>query len=195
VKSGMIAPLLALLAVLPASAQEADPEQRIRAALDRAAAAGTPVDLLELKAAEGRAKGASMDRIAAAVERRAAGLARAAAALSIAGRPPVEAEELSAGADALQLGVSDAVLRAIAEQAPQEHRFVAIAALTELVAQGRAPQEALDRVLSALTPAPGRLEQLPAGGRGRESGGAEPQARRGPPDGVPAPGQRPGRRD
>ena len=61
--------ILALAATAgPAGAQE--PQQRIAAALDRARAAGLPVELLESKLAEGRAKNVPLDRIAAAIEAR-----------------------------------------------------------------------------------------------------------------------------
>ena len=120
------------------------PQARIDAAMVKAKAAGLPVALLESKVAEGRAKGVSMDRIAAAVERREAALERASSVLR--GPRAVDDDGLDAGADAVEQGISEAVLAAIADAAPRERRSVAIAALTELVARGRSSQNALDQV-------------------------------------------------
>src|SRR5688572_17928715 len=133
---------LALGGATTAAAQT--PQARIDASLARAKAAGIPVALLESKIAEGRAKGVPMDRIAAAVERRQAALERASSVLR--GPREVDATGLGVGADALEQGISEAVLASVADSAPRERRAVAIAALTELVALGRAPQRALDQV-------------------------------------------------
>ena len=105
-------------------------QERIDAATAHAREAGIPVTLLESKVAEGKAKGIPMDRIAAAVERREAAIEKASQALR--GRPDVGAADLSVGADAIETGVSAAVLKAIADSAPRDRRVVAIAALTEL---------------------------------------------------------------
>jgi hypothetical protein len=174
-------------------------QQRIDTALMRAGEAGIPVSLLESKIAEGRAKGVSMDRIAAAVERREVALERASQALK--GRPEIEAADLSIGADAVESGVSEAVLRTLAETAPRDRRVVAIAALTELVRQGQVPQAALDRVREALKRGPDALANLPAqaaAGKGRGTGSSDVQqpetdggrgrGQSGPPASVPSPG-------
>jgi hypothetical protein len=190
--------LLAVLAVgmLPALAAAQTPDERIAAARQRAAEAGIPVQLLEAKIAEGRAKGVPMERIAAAVEARAAGLAKAAEALGR--RPDVTDAELGLGADALQAGVSEAVLAAIAERAPGERRAVAIAALTQLVQMGQVPEHALARVTEALARGPEAPLKLPAQAQaaqrqgppaGMPGAGAGADRPAGPPAGVPAPGQ------
>ena len=185
----------------PATAQTT--EQRVNTALARARDAGIPVALLESKIAEGRAKGVPMERIAAAVERREAALERASQALH--GRPDVGPPDLAVGADALESGVSDAVLRALADTAPKERRTVAIAVLTELVQMGHAPQAALDQVRDALKRGPDALVNLPAeasaaaGGRrrgppeghGPDDRGGGGDGHSGPPSGVPAPGKPP----
>jgi hypothetical protein len=176
------------------------PEERINKGLARAREAGIPVALLEGKIAEGKAKGVSMERIAAAVERREAALERASQTLR--GRPEVGAADLTVAADAVESGVSDAVLRTIAETAPRERRAVAIAALTQLVQLGHVPEAALERVREALKRGPEALLNLPAqaaagqGGRqpdvqkpGAAAGRGGAQA--GPPAAVPAPGNRP----
>ena len=176
-------------------------QERIDAATAHAREAGIPVTLLESKVAEGKAKGIPMDRIAAAVERREAAVEKASQALR--GRPDVGAADLSVGADAIETGVSAAVLKAIADSAPRDRRVVAIAALTELVREGQVPEAALDRVKDALKRGPDALANLPAeaaGGQGQGQGhsgdqpngqGSNGQGRggaHGPPTSVPAPG-------
>ena len=190
---------VALVAMtLSAHAQVQPPQDRINTAIARARQVGIPVALLESKIAEGKAKGVSLDRIAEAVERREATLERASQAMSR--QQGVREDDLSTGAEALESGVSDAVLRTIAETAPRERRAVAIAALTQLVEQGHVPEAALERVQEALKRGPDALANLPAQagqGRGRGNGppegaGAVDGGRRGspqgPPAGVPAPG-------
>lgn len=175
------AALLAGAMAAPVAAQQ-DPEQRIASALERAREAGLPVQLLESKIAEGRAKGVPMDRIAFAVEQRAAGLERASEALAGAvGARDVTPQDVAVGADALEAGVSEAVLAEIAATTPRERRTVAIAALTQLVAAGAVPQEALNRVNEALGRGDEALMNLPAAARGPGVAG--------PPAGVPAAGR------
>jgi hypothetical protein len=189
--------ILALAGADLATAQVQPPQDRINTALARARQVGIPVALLESKIAEGKAKGVSLDRIAEAVERRQAALEKASQALR---DQPDAASSLSVGADAVEAGVSDAALKAIAENAPRDRRNVAIAVLTELVEQGHVPAAALERVREALKRGPDALANLPAQaaaaraggdgagtGRGGRTGGAEP----GPPAGVPAPGSSP----
>jgi hypothetical protein len=200
---------LALTGAVAANAQVQPPQERINTALARARQVGIPVALLESKIAEGKAKGVSLDRIAAAIERRQAALERASQAMR--GQTDAAAS-LAVGADAIESGVNEAVLRAVADSSPRDRRNVAIAALTELVHQGQAPEAALQRVRDALKRGPDALTNLPAegssnrgsgnsNGQGQGSGqgqgqgqgnsgrraGAEP----GPPAGVPAPGNPP----
>lgn len=180
-----------------AVAQVQPAQDRINTALARARQVGIPVELLQNKIAEGKAKGVSLERIAAAIERREASLERASEALR--GRPEVGPADLSVSADALESGVSQAVLLAIADSAPRERRAVAIAALTELVELGHVPEAALERVQEALKRGPDALANLPAeAGAGRGRGNGPPQtpgstggrggASAGPPSSVPAPG-------
>lgn len=172
---------VALVALMwPGAGLAQTPEDRIEAAMARAAAAGIPLALLDEKQAEGRAKGVSMDVLADAIERRAAGLERAQQALS--DRPDIGSDDLTAGADALESGVSEAVLQAVADLAPRERRAVAIAALDRLVQDGRTPADALERVREALQRGPDALLNLPTPG----AGAARVPA--GVPAGVPAPG-------
>jgi hypothetical protein len=201
--------VLALAGVGPAMAQVQPPQERINLALARAREVGIPVALLESKIAEGKAKGVSMERIALVVERRQAALERAASVLR--GRPDTQPADLSVGADALESGVSEAVLRAVAEAAPRERRVVAIAALTHLVEMGHTPAAALERVRDALKRGPEVLANLAAQTGGRRGGPGGPDSSAGggrgrgnppsgPPAAVPAPGEssqpsRPGRSD
>ncbi|HEY5617265.1 MAG TPA: hypothetical protein VIK60_04930 [Vicinamibacterales bacterium] len=194
---GAVALVLVTATAGPLQAQVQPPQDRINTALARARQVGIPVALLESKIAEGKAKGVSMERIAAAVERREAALERASQALR--GRPEVDAADLSVAADALDSGVSEAVLRAIAETTPRERRAVAIAALTQLVELGHVPEAALERVRGALKRGPDALANLPAEagaapGRGNGppdtpgSTGERGRGSAGPPASVPAPG-------
>jgi RNA polymerase sigma-70 factor, ECF subfamily len=178
------------------------PEQRIEEARARVLAAGIPVEMLELKIAEGRAKGVPMERLAEAIARRAEALERARNVLSATRAERVTTSEVGVAADALEGGISEAVLARIAETAPHDRRAVAIAALTELVQDGRAPEEALARVEAALARGPEALSNLPAQARAAREGQAGPPAAvptagkpsgAGRPEGVGQPVQRPDR--
>lgn len=177
-----VIPLIALLwsGSLLAQQVQVDPEERIEAALERAKAAGIPVALLESKLAEGRVKGYPADRIATAVERREQALIRARETMRRVNVDP-DAATMAMGADALESGVSEAVLQSIAETAPQERRAAAVAVLTQLVQAGQAPEQALHRVREALGRGPEYLGRLPGHA-------AIARERRGPPDGVGGPG-------
>jgi hypothetical protein len=165
-----------VLALAPAALAAQTPEQQIEAALGRAQQAGIPVSLLESRIAEGKAKGVSSERIAAAVAARLAGLERARTALQ--GRGTVTEAELGLAGDAVQAGVSEAVLGELATLVQGERRGAAIAALTELVATGHVPEHALARVMEALQRGPEALANLPE----------QAQARRGPPANIPTAG-------
>jgi uncharacterized protein YoaH (UPF0181 family) len=199
------------LAAFPAAAHAQDPQQRIDAARRRAESAGIPVALLDSKVAEGRAKGVPLDRIATAVDRRLESLSRARTAMAGAPRgAPVTSDDLSVGADALEAGVTPAVLGRLTAAAPGEHRAIAIAALTQLVSQGMGSEQALARVTSTLRQGPDALRRLPGEaasersrgnngngpppGRGNQGqGNARGRGQGGPPAAVPGPTDRPGR--
>lgn len=134
-----------------AGATAQTPEARIEAALAAAAEARIPVELIESKIAEGKAKGVAMNRLAAAVEARLAGLQRAAAALAQAGVEVQNAGQLAVTADALAAGVSENAVVTISREAPAERRTVAIAVLADLVRLGHANDQALARVNAALS--------------------------------------------
>lgn len=179
--------LAAALAPASVAAQSAD--EQIEGALDQAADEGIPVSLLESKIAEGMAKGIPMDRIADAVQHRLDGLSAAREALS--GVPEVGAADLAVGADALESGVSEAVLAELAGATPPERRAVAIAVLGYLVSMEVLPEVARAHVEAALARGPEALQNLPAQAFGL--GPAElPVGHAGPPFAIPAPGDGPG---
>lgn len=174
--------------------------QRVEAAKARAEQAGIPLDLLENRITEGRAKGVSEERIADAIERRGAGLARAREAMVSAGIQPTSAD-LSVGADAIESGVDASALRVVIQAARAEDRPVALAVLSELVRQGMPVREARDRVTQALERRGERLVDLPrraaaeraAGVRGETGrptnpGGGRPTGAGGAPTGGPPAG-------
>lgn len=191
---------MALCGAARVDAQAQTPQERINAVLARAQQTGIPVALLDSKIAEGKAKGVSLERIAVAIERRQAALERASQAL----RGEADAAPtLAVGADAVEAGVSEAVLRTVGEEAPRDRRNVAIAALTELVHQGHTPEAALVRVREALRRGPDALSNLPAEAAAGRRGGGPPDGQKsgnaggragaepGPPAAVPAPGKPP----
>ena len=177
---------------LPAFAQGGQgAQERIDTAIAHARSQGVPVSLLESKMAEGKAKGVPLDRIAAAIERREASLERAAQAMK--GHESITDADLSVGGDAVEAGVSTAVLKAVTDSAPRERRAVAIAALTELIQRGTAPDAALARVREAPKRGPDALAAVGGGdphdhGAARGSEGNARGATQGPPANVPAPG-------
>jgi hypothetical protein len=185
----------AVLVMAPAALIAQTPEQRIESALQRAVPAGVPVELLESKVMEGRAKGVPPAIIATAVERRLEVLQHVQS--SIGARHHLTAAELGVAADAVQTGVKDAVLSTLVQTAPRERRAVAISTLDELVKLGLTSEDALERVTQALQHKPEALMNLPAqaaAARGRSHGGGPPpnarnsgsgQGRGGPPAGVP----------
>ena len=181
----------ALLAMLPLSGRAQTPDQRIERALARALQVGVPVELLESKVALGRARGYPTEQIAQGIERRLQTLEQV--KTSFGDRHQLSSEELGVAADAVQAGVSQTALAAVAERAPRQRRSVAIAVLTELVRLGHASDEALARVSQALEGTPEALTNLPAQSQGRGNGppenvpgrGAGSQnGRGGPPSGV-----------
>jgi hypothetical protein len=191
--------LVSILLLASAAASAQTPDADVQRTLERARQAGIPVELLESKVAEGRAKGVPMARIAGAVERRLEILQRV--RTSIDPDRQFSIEELGVAGDALAGGVSEDVLRTIGETAPRERRAVAIAALSQLVRLGHPSEEALRRVNQALQQSgPEALMNLPAqaaaaGRRGPPvdgpAGAGAGQGRGGPPAGVPAGGKPP----
>lgn len=198
----VIAALLTVAAGADRAAAQ-DPAARIEAARRSVAEAGIPPSLLEARIAEGRAKGVSLDRIAAVVERRALALAEARRAMASAAG--LNAADLSAGADAVEAGIDGGSLRAVIDGARVEDRPVAIAVLTYLHREEGIPvPQALRSVRAAMGEGTEALRNLPSRAaaarerRGPPSGVGKPGgppgagAGGGPPAGVPGPGQKPG---
>jgi hypothetical protein len=177
---------LVVLTLLPAAAMAQSPQERLDAALSHAQEAGIPVSLLQSKIAEGQAKGIPMDRIAMAVENRLRNLEQARTAMN-RGAGDVDAAQLSVGADAIAAGVSEPVLTQIASSASRERRAVAVAALTQLVLHGTAPDAALVQVRDALAQGPQALANLAAQSGTDRSPGSNPGSTNGSrPGGTPA---------
>lgn len=181
----LVAAFVALSPAWVVAQESGDPEQRIAVAMQTAASAGIPVALLEEKVAEGKAKGLPMDVVAQAVEHRLNGLAQARAALTRRGNA-VSSEELSAGANAIGVGVSGVALETIDAKMPPGDRWVAINVLTELYSVHGIPvDEALAHVLAAGEQGASAVANLPAQAR---AGQLPPAASiRGRPDGVGRP--------
>lgn len=213
-KSGLRIGFVLIVAALPSALVAQSPESRIEAAMDRIRAVGITGELLEVRLAEGRAKGVPVSRIADAIERRASALIAASQALREIS-PRTELSELSAGADAVEAGIPAAVIRQVARAARSEDRPVAISVLTYLHRERNLPLDvAIRNVSAAIERGSDALRELPAtaarnpgdglgnAGRGADASDARPggtaaagpgrQPGGGPPSGVPGPQNRPG---
>jgi hypothetical protein len=203
--------LVLLITALPSALLGQSPESRIQAARERIAEAGLAASLLDVRVAEGRAKGVSMERIAGAVERRADALVVAAGALRPIS-PTLPHSDVTAAADAVESGIPGTAIQEVARQARAEDRPVAISVLTYLHREASLPLDvairnvsaALQRGSDALRELPSRSQGSPPGfapgsPRGGDqapaAGSAGPgrQPGTGPPAGVPGPEDRPGR--
>ena len=183
-------PILMIAAIgMPAPGTAQTAEEQIQSALEQAGEAGIPVSLLESKIQEGQAKDVAMERIADAVQARLDGLTRAQEALG--GVPDAGSADLDVAADALESGVSEAVLSELANTAPGDSRTAAIAALTYLVDEGIVPEDALIQVESALARGPDALANLPAQARVPDDIGPPANIPAGPPAEIPGPGDIP----
>lgn len=118
----------------------------VRALLEDAAAKGIPTAPLVTKVREGIAKRATPERIHAATAALAARLASAATALA----PTRSTEEIAAGADVLQSGVTERALREMRTIWPAKPLTVPLGVLAELVASGVPPTNATKRVRELL---------------------------------------------
>lgn len=171
----LLIPTLALAAALPGGLQaqdEGDAASRIDAALARAEAAGVPMESMEARQAEGKAKGVPLDRLAEAMEHRAEALIAARDAM-----PESDESTVAAGADAVEMGIGKDVLGYIESTVPGERRFVAVFALSRLAALGHEPADALQKVEEALARGPEALAEV-------AEQADEALARRGPPEGI-----------
>ncbi len=125
-------------------------DERTRAALrtifEEASAKGIPTAPLVTKVREGVAKRAEPERIRVATAQLAARLERAADALA----PSRSVEELSAGADVLQVGIGAGTLRDMRRVWPARPLTVPLGVLAELVASGVPQANATRRVRELL---------------------------------------------
>ena len=103
----------------------------VRSALGRATAIGLPIGPLISKALEGIAKRASTRSIRDAMDALEKRMRRANALLA----PDPTVDELSAGADALYVGVPDKTLKDMRAIAPRRSIALELGVLTELVAR------------------------------------------------------------
>ncbi|MGH7569819.1 MAG: hypothetical protein ACREL9_12785, partial [Gemmatimonadales bacterium] len=167
--------LLALLLVVPGSLlAQADVATRlagrvppsVAAAVQELAATtrvrGLPVEPLIQKAIEGAAKGVAPERVIAAVRALAGRLDVAASALRAANIPAPDAPAVEAGAFALNAGLSDPQLTALALATPPPHDLAAtlrvagtlaamgvpaaqtVELVTQIIQAGRPPTDVLD---------------------------------------------------
>lgn len=118
--------------------------QEVSVLLDSAGRTGLPTEPLVDRALEGASKGASPDRIVAAVTRLFTDLDHARQALGPSSAP----EEIAAGASALRAGAATEDLRQLRRARPGESITVAVAVLTDLVAVGVPPDTAFAAVLA-----------------------------------------------
>ena len=110
---------------------DAQTQMQVAAILDSARTAGLPLEPLVDRALEGASKGASGERIAAAVRKLATDLAAARKALGDS-----DAAELEAGASALRAGVKPETLGRLRASRPRQPLTVPLAVLADLVARG-----------------------------------------------------------
>ena len=114
--------------------------------LGLAKARGLPTEPLMSKALEGVAKKASSSSIRAAMNALQKRLRRANELLA----PSPTVDELSAGADALSVGVPEKTLKQMRQAAPRRSIAVELGVLTELVARNVPPKKASAMILDLM---------------------------------------------
>lgn len=107
---------------------------------------GVPIEPLLSKALEGVAKNASSKSIRAAMDALQKRLRRANDLLA----PSPTVDELSAGADALYVGVPEKTLKQMRQAAPRRSIAVELGVLTELVARHVSPKKASQMILDLM---------------------------------------------
>jgi len=118
----------------------------VRSLLGGAFARGVPTEPLMSKALEGVAKKASTASIRAAMDALQKRLRRANDALA----PTFSVDELSAGADAIYVGVPDKTLKQMRRAAPKRSIAVELGVLTELVARNVPAKKASALILELM---------------------------------------------
>lgn len=153
---------------------DADSRATLRALLSSSAAKGLPTAPLVTKVREGLAKGAPPDRIRAATQQLAQRLESAASALA----PTQATDELTAGADALQVGVPASTLRDLRRVWPAKPLTVPLGVLSEMVASGVPHASATRRVRELLMKGatPAQMASLSISVRADVDAGLAPEA-------------------
>jgi type II secretory pathway component PulF len=148
----------ALLVALSGARAGAQQESRVTAIRDEATRAvvieqlglakehGVPTEPLLSRAFEGVARNASSAKIREVMNALEKRLRRAGELLAPAASP----DELSAGADALSVGVPEKILKQMRQAAPKRSIAVELGVLTELVARKVAPAKASKMVLELM---------------------------------------------
>jgi hypothetical protein len=126
------------------------PDAKIRQVVEReiarAVSRGLPASPLVAKAMEGVTKQAAPDRIRAAVASQAQRLEQARGLLA----PTPSEAELVSGAEALAAGIPGAMLKQVRAAWPAQSVVMPLDVLTELVARGVPPKQALERVVTLM---------------------------------------------
>ncbi|MFM8910716.1 MAG: hypothetical protein ACKOH8_09155 [Gemmatimonadota bacterium] len=136
------APSQAIALAIP----DAKTRQAVEREIARAVSRGLPSAPLVAKAMEGITKQAPPDRIRSAV---AAQAQRREQARGLLGPTPSEAELVS-GAEALAAGIPTAMLKQVRAAWPAQSVVMPLDVLTELVARGVPPKQALERVVTLM---------------------------------------------
>ena len=136
------APSQAIALAIP----DAKTRQAVEREIARAVSRGLPSAPLVAKAMEGITKQAPPDRIRSAVAAQAQRLEQARGLL---GPTPSEAELVS-GAEALAAGIPTAMLKQVRAAWPAQSVVMPLDVLTELVARGVPPKQALERVVTLM---------------------------------------------
>jgi hypothetical protein len=151
--SPIVAPALGAQAPTVSPAQPvrlAIPDAKTRQAVEReiarAVGRGLPPAPLVAKAMEGVTKQAAPDRIRSAVASQAQRLEQARGLLA----PTPSEAELVSGAEALAAGIPGAMLKQVRAAWPAQSVVMPLDVLTELVARGVPPKQALERVVTLM---------------------------------------------
>ncbi len=135
---------------VPAS-YSAESRAKIDAAFKAASAKHLPDQSMRERVAEGQAKSASDAQVADAVAQTETRLEASQSAMVHAGRANPQPEEITAGAQAMERGASDAQIEALAKHAPADRSLtVAFNVLTKLEANGQPVDKALAQIQSKL---------------------------------------------
>ncbi|HVX40820.1 MAG TPA: hypothetical protein VHB25_14715 [Gemmatimonadaceae bacterium] len=129
----------------------AESRAKIDAAFQAARAKHLPDQPMRQRMAEGQAKAASDAQVASAVAQTEARLDASQSAMIRAGRANPQPDEVTAGAQAMERGATDAQIEALAKHAPSDRSLtVAFNVLSKLEANGQPVDHALAQIQSKL---------------------------------------------